>query len=347
MEIDQNHNRNNFLQSDEWKKFQKAAGRKTFFISSDDLSASIVEHKLPIIGKYFYVPRGPVIQMTNDELQMTNFFEKIIDLAKNNNIGWVRIEPEDEKAWRLIKKNIKHKILKAPHDMQPKENFVIDIAKAEEELLSGMKQKTRYNLKLSQRLGVSVKVVSSSNCHPEFNSGSLEIPDQVRNDKKYYINKFIDLIKLTENRKDIKFHSASYYQKMIEIIPENILKLYIAEYKGKIIATNLVIFYGDTATYLHGATDDEYRNVMAPYLLQWQAIKDAKKLGYKFYDFGGIKTTNNESSWAGITKFKLGFSPNTKTTVFPGSYDIVINNCKYLSYKIFSLFFGFYSKLIR
>ncbi len=74
-------------------------------------------------------------------------------------------------------------------------------------------------------------------------------------------------------------HPESYYRKMFETIPAEILKLYMAEYENKIIAANIVIHYGNTATYLHGASDNEYRNVMAPYLLQWQAILDAKKAG--------------------------------------------------------------------
>jgi lipid II:glycine glycyltransferase (peptidoglycan interpeptide bridge formation enzyme) len=169
--------------------------------------------------------------------------------------------------------------------------------------------------------------------------------------KKYYIDKFIELVSLTAKRKRISFHSGNYYRKMIETIPGEILKLYVAEYKDKIVAANLVVFYGDTATYLHGATDDEYRNVMAPYLLQWQAIKDAKKAGCLQYDFGGVKKISplpltpspggrgwlekpgEGNSWSGITKFKLGFAPNTEPVIFPGSYDIIIDKKKYYLYR--------------
>ena len=128
---------------------------------------------------------------------------------------------------------------------------------------------------------------------------------------------------------------------MLETIPGEIVKLYVAEYNNKIIAANLVVFYGDTAIYSHGATDDEYRNVMAPYLLQWQAILDAKEKGCKLYDFGGVKTgdrrqaTWDRNSWKGITRFKLGFSPQTQPIEFSGSYDIVIDKFKYASYLLF------------
>jgi len=71
---------------------------------------------------------------------------------------------------------------------------------------------------------------------------------------------------------------------------------------------------------------------MAPYLLHWQAIKDAKAKGFKNYDFGGVSDDNEK--WKGITKFKLGFSESTRPIKFPGSYDIVINKKNYILYRI-------------
>jgi lipid II:glycine glycyltransferase (peptidoglycan interpeptide bridge formation enzyme) len=91
---------------------------------------------------------------------------------------------------------------------------------------------------------------------------------------------------------------------------------------------------------LHGASGNEHRNVMAPHILHWQAILDAKERGCRFYDFGGVKISNKEqaaigksNSWEGITRFKLGFSQKTKPVVFPGSYDIVINQWRYWLYR--------------
>lgn len=328
-----------FLQSQEWRKFQEAAGKSTFHLNlphpgpllegEGDFGfwANIIEHKLPIAGKYFYIPRGPVIKIPNNKSQISNntkiknsniktFFSEIIKLAKENKAGWIRIEPCDSQILDLIRDN--WRVVKAPHDMQPKEVFVIDIKKSEEELLNDMKQKTRYNIKLAEKKGVKVvtsnKITGNSDC----------------------VEEFLKLIRQTEKRKGINFHEDEYYRKMIETIPENMLKLYCAEYDGKIIAANLVIFYGKTATYLHGATCDEYRNVMAPYLLQWQAIKDAKKAGYEYYDFGGVRTdklTSNKD-WSGITKFKLGFSQSAKPIEFSGSWDIIISPARYWSYRV-------------
>ncbi len=352
-----------FLQSEEWRKFQEAAGKRTFHLDLPHPNpllkgegefgfwANIVEHTLPIIGKYFYVPRGPIMKLDPSALLgMTN----IIDLAKKEKAGWIRFDPESGEILEILRNldidGNKLKITKAPHDMQPKEIFMIDISKSEEELLSEMKSKTRYNIKLAEKK--EVRIVTSDN-KQEIN--------------KKYIKELIRLVDLTANRKGVKFHPGEYYRKMIETIPGEILKIYIAEYNNKVIAANLVIFYENIAIYLHGATDDEFRNIMAPYLLQWQAIKDAKNAGCKFYDFGGVKTEISNSpnclisnkipnlndqidkntkykildtkynSWSGITKFKLGFSQIAKPIEFPGSYDIVISSFKYCLYKIFQL----------
>ena len=290
-----------FLQSKEWRKFQESVGRKTFLIDSNEIYASIIEHKLPIVGKYFYIPRGP-----------EKFSDEILKLAKENKAGWIRFDPVNEEILNKIKTwTLDVQVRKAPHDMQPREIFVINITKSEEELLANMKSKTRYNIKLAQKHGIKIS-----------------------NDKnKEHIDEFLRLVKIMAKRQGIAVHPDEYYRKMVENIPTENLKLYAAEYDGKIIAAIIAVFYNKTAAYLHGASDDKYKNLMAPYLLQWQAIKDAKAAGCEKYDFGGIKTGGN-NSWAGITKFKLGFSPNTKLIEFPGSYDIIVNPIKYSAYRI-------------
>ena len=309
----------NFLQSEQWRKFQESVGRKTFHLENDNFRANIILHTLPLVGRYFYLPRGPIMSCIMKHEAFSKQIQELIKLAKENKAGWIRIEPENEKILNLIKKNIKYKTIKAPHDMQPKETFVIDIAKSEEEILAGMKSKTRYNIKLAEKKEVRIK--------------KREVSGE-------YVEDFLRLSKIMAERQGIVIHDESYYRKMFEVIPNAILKLYVAEYKGVIIVANIVIFYGDTCIYLHGASDDKYKNLMAPYLLQWQAIKDAKAVGYAKYDFGGgkIRSKNKEArskknSWEGITRFKLGFSPNTETVEYPGCYDIIINQKKYWLYR--------------
>lgn len=308
-----------FLQSVEWGKFQESFSRKTFNIDGENCWANIIEHELPVVGKYFYIPRGPIISISNQIPNADDQIKKSIlslkDLAGKNNIGWIRFDANDSNILKILSKNFRVK--KAPHDMQPKEIFVIDITKSEEALLAEMKSKTRYNIKLSQKNKVTI----------------FEIHNLDSTAQNKYVEKFIELVKITAKRNKITPHADEYYRKMFKTIPEENLKLYLAEYDDKVIAANVVAFYGKVATYLHGASDNEYRSIMAPYLLQWQAILDAKTAGCEAYDMGGIKTEGS-GSWAGITRFKTGFSTMTKPLEFPGSYDIVLNPFKYNLYKI-------------
>lgn len=300
-----------FLQSDEWRKFQESVGRKTYNIADENFFCNIIEHNLPIVGKYFYIPRGPVVSK-----QGANNKERIgelITLAKDNNAGWIRIEPATDEILDNIRRNTSSKITKAPHDMQPKELFIIDITKPEEQLLSEMKSKTRYNIKVAKKHNVTVT--------SEQGAGNNE-----------NIIEFLRLTKIMAKRQGIATHSEEYYRAMCE--KSSCIKIYTAKYQGKIVAANLVVFFGNMCTYLHGASDDSYRNVMAPYLLQWQQILDAKAASCERYDFGGVKINSTGGrSWAGVTRFKQGFSPNTKPTEFPGSYDIIISPVKYWLYR--------------
>jgi lipid II:glycine glycyltransferase (peptidoglycan interpeptide bridge formation enzyme) len=333
---------NEFLQSKAWSKFQEAFGRNTFFLAEENFSACLIEHILPVVGKYFYGPRGPLFSVEtektifNDQFPISNEFsnhndqikkgiQKVIELANSNNASWVRIEPENEEMLEIIKKNLQElglEIRKAPYDVQPKEIFKIDISKNEEQLLSEMKPKTRYNINLARKKGVEILSCgkNSLSCMP------IEMD-------------FLKLTREMAKRQGIVAHPQEYYKKMIQTLPSEMLKIYAAQYEGKIIATNLVLFFGDTATYLHGASGNENRNVMAPFLLHWQAILDAKEKGMKYYDFGGVKIQDTRykiqdtNPWEGITNFKLGFSVVAEAKIFPGTYDIIINSRAYGLYK--------------
>ncbi|NIP32988.1 peptidoglycan bridge formation glycyltransferase FemA/FemB family protein, partial [Candidatus Saccharibacteria bacterium] len=118
-------------------------------------------------------------------------------------------------------------------------------------------------------------------------------------------------------------HPKSYYKKILESLG-SMAEVWFAEYKGKVIAANLMIFWGNTVLYLHGASSRDHKNVMAPYLLHWELIKRAKADGYKYYDFWGIAPPDSPNHpWAGITRFKKGFGGTE--VKYPGTFDLAIN----------------------
>lgn len=332
-----------FLQSAHWEDFQQSLGRKVIRIENQAASALLIEHRLPLVGSYFFVPRGPILKITNNKLQDTNkaripnskisgfsgsgkagqfsifnqFINELITQAMNENVRWIRVEPQNDEDLKLIKEALKGKypIKKSYKNHEPAQTIMLDLKKSEEEILAGMKSKTRYNIRLAKKKGVDIV--------------------ESRDPKDFRI--FSDLVETTSKRDKVASHPASYYIKMIETIGDSALKLYLAKYKNKTIAGVLISFSGKVATYLHGASSDEHRNVMAPHLLQWEAMKKAKKLGCEKYDLGGVKIVENKSGrylrWEGITRFKLGFCPDCQPVIFPGCWDIVLDKYKYRLYR--------------
>lgn len=292
-----------FLQSEEWLQFQEAAGKEVIRISQDDFSVKGIAHTLPMVGTYLYTPRWPMEEIRNE-------LEVVIARAREKKAAWIRIEPTTEVLLEEVKKALSYKIVKAPHDMQPREHFIIDIAKTEEELLAAMKSKVRYNIRLAEKKAVKVFVTR----------------------ERRYQEAFFALIDATAKRQHILPHPRSYYEKYFSVFSEAMCELWVAEYQGKVLAANIVLFYGAVTTYLHGGTSDEHRDVMAPVLLQWAQIREAKKRGCTVYDFGGVNMNQEKNGWEGITRFKTGFSPETTPTMYPGSYDIILDVNKYWLY---------------
>lgn len=326
-----------FLQSENWLAFQASVGKEIVRFSSDGFVANGIIHQLLLVGKYLYIPRGPISE--NVESDMLNFkksVEDLIALAKEKNAKWIRIEPQIEETLQKMKEVFDGKTVRASHDMQPKEIFVMDITSDEEILMAQMKPKTRYNIRLAEKHGVKAFATR---------------------DEKYK-QAFFDLISATSDRKEIVPHPRAYYEHFFSVFPAEICQLFVAEYNGEILAANILITFEGRAIYLHGGSSSIHRGVMAPYLLQWEQIRYAKEQGCREYDFGGVHTEDNREemqdegekkmkskkspithhssiithAWDGITRFKKGFSPQTTVTVFPGSYDMVLDSKAYFLY---------------
>jgi len=282
-----------FLQSSAWLDFQKSLGRKVWQIKG----VNVIKHNLPFGRSYLYSPRlRPAERDFGGQARFEEFLTKIKKIAKKENAIFFKIEPEEVNE-RLLKKFG----FKKSHDIQPRKTLILDITKSEQELLNQMHYKTRYNIGLAEKKGIKIK-----------------------KDKKLFKD-FWRLIQETTKRDRFRPHPKEYYQKMLEIPG---VELFVAIYKNKVMAANIVVFYEKTAIYLHGASDYHYRNLMAPHLLQWEQIKEAKKRGCIEYDFWGI----DEKKWPGVTRFKRGFGGHEVT--YPGAYDLVFQPIWYRIYKI-------------
>jgi len=314
-----------FLQSWEWGEFQKEYGRNVMRAAVMDKNEiaygwQMIEMTLPLGMKYWYVPRPVKFPISN--FQFPIFFEKVIEFAKKEKAIFIRVDGGGDDLGKFGFKSVDISI-------QPKEEFIIDITKPAEQLLADMKPKTRYNIRVAEKHGVIIKAPSPPTPLP---IGERVAVGQVRG-----IDEFYNLIQKTSERQGIRSHPREYYKKMFEVLcKDGMAKLYAVEYNGKIVAANLMTYFGKMATYLHGGSDDEYKFVMAPYLLQWRSILDAKKEGCQYYNFGGVSL--EKKSWEGITRFKTGFSPTTEFTEYGEVWDFPVKGFLYSIYKLLKNF---------
>jgi len=298
-------NNGSFLQSWSWGEFQESLGRQIWPIEMEGLRGLIIKHDLPLGKSYLYCPRGPIGEISKDKFQ--RFLVEVKKIAQQEKSIFFKIEPDNRDCpldtvleARTVSKGQSLSI-------QPAKTLVLDISKTEEELLSQLHQKTRYNIRLAQRKGVIIEQASDNKA----------------------TDTFLDLLKQTAKRDKFHLHPQGYYQKMLEVLgSKGMVKLFLAKYQNKIIATNLICFFGQTATYLHGASDYNFRQLMASHLLQWQAICQAKSQGLKYYDFWGI----DEKKWPGVTRFKKGFTGQEIT--YPGAFDLVFQPVWYQVYNL-------------
>lgn len=294
-----------FLQSPEWEELQRQLGRKTWRVQD----ILLVRHDVPYGFNYVYCPR-PIF---SDDKPLNTFLDEATKVTKSVKPIFLKIDPVSPLS--AISYH-----LKASVPLQPRRTTILDITKPEEQLLAGMHEKTRYNIRLAERKEVHITPLLYNDASSDFAV-------------------FWKLLEETAKREGFHTHTKEYYEKLAGIKRgENISnELFFARYNGTIVASALVNFYKDPvtgvrhATYLHGASSREYREVMAPHLLHWRIMRDAKQRGCATYDFWGI----DEKKWPGLTRFKLGFGGTI--VEYPPSVEIPIR----------TLWYGIYSMIKR
>jgi len=306
-----------FLQSWIWGDFQKAAGFQISRLkitkkSSGDLLAVclLLERKLPFRKTYWYAPWGPVLKngLSGEErFLVLHLLRTNAPILSKNNPIFLRIEPHHEKN------DEEGKILTRGHfadigmGVQPKDTLILDLRQSEDDLLRGMHSKTRYNIRIATRHGVTV----SENTNEEGCKTFMAMAQEI------------------QKRGDFRYHLPSYYQKMLEVLgSEQQIRLLVASHGNEPLAAGIFIKFGKVYTYAHGASFKKKAHVMAPHLLHWEAILRAKKEGFGSYDFFGIAPNESpQHPWAGISRFKRGFGGQEKN--FVGAADGIFDLTQY------------------
>jgi peptidoglycan pentaglycine glycine transferase (the first glycine) len=295
-----------FLQTTEWLEFQKEVGHKIWRFDDGKIKANIIKLGLPMGKSMLYIPHGPEIDFEHVRGGLKNelggFVTYLKDLAKEEGAIFVKMEPISDVVIELLyRKGFK----RSSKQIQPYKTVVLNLELSEDELLSQMHQKTRYNIKVAEKNGVTIK-----NSH-DFES-------------------FWKLLNKTTKRDRFSSHPRSYYEKLLNHFKSGNVKaeLVMSYQEDKPVAGALILIQGETGYYLHGASDYDYRNLMAPYALHWEIVKHLKGIGIKHYDLWGI----DANKWPGVTRFKLGWGGVQKE--FPGSFDLIVSRPWYWTYSL-------------
>lgn len=292
--------RRNLWQHPIWEKFQESIGRKTWAVETDGAYALIVQHKMPFGLNWLEVPRGPLFE---NEKSLSEILRKIKEIGRNEKSVFVRLSSYKP----MIVADPSTSLGMTTHDHHPQTSLVIDLDQSEEEILAQMKPKGRYNIKVAEKHGVTVS-----------QSKDVDV--------------FYQILSKTGNRDGFGIHPKSYYENMMKSLGDNALLL-LAKYQDKMIAGGIFVYLDEWGIYYYGASDYDYRNIMAPYLIQWEAIKETKKRGCKHYDFLGIAPENQKKHpWAGVTEFKKKFGG--RVVEYPKAQVIILRPFWYFLYRI-------------
>jgi lipid II:glycine glycyltransferase (peptidoglycan interpeptide bridge formation enzyme) len=296
-----------FLQSGFWGSFKERFGwsARSFLVSWETPSAPPRRVSLPLLAlhrplgfgvSFAYVPWGPEPpwgpeDSPGDEAKtaMLHSLAEDIKALLPENTAFIRFDP----PWHSEGADAPAPSLRAPFfrsaaDVQSPDTVLVDLTAEEDAILDRMKSKGRYNIRLAFRRGALVR---------SGGAGELE--------------QFYALYQATAKRDGISIHAPSYYQALFDHCagyPGQELRLYLADYGGRPLAAAIVLFRKSAATYLYGASSNEDRNVMAPYAVQWQAMRDAKAYGCAEYDLFGIPpNADPDHPMSGLYRFKTSF----------------------------------------
>ncbi len=298
------------LQSWEWGEFRQAQGHKVIRLGVYQKNRLVqvfqaTFHRLPHLPYSIgYLPKSLLPGQ-----EVIDFLKKI---GGQNKVIFIKLEPNIE-AEEGSRKKLEKLGLTPGKSLFTKYTSVIDLTVSEEELLAGFKSKTRYNIRLAQKHGVKIQ---------EDNS-----------DKAF--NDYLKLLFETTDRQGFYAHDKKYHREQWQALkPSDIPHLFTAAYQGEILAAFLLFVFNDTLYYPYGASSREHKELMAPNLLMWEAIKFGKSQGCAKFDLWGDTEPNPAPThpYFGFHRFKEGFSP--RLVEFVGTYDLVINPTLYQLYKM-------------
>jgi len=294
-------------------------------------AALILERKAFRGLSVMYVPKGPILQDWSDDQLRQRVLSDLENFAKESGAVHIKIDPDivigrgvpgevDEEPvpqGKLIEGEFSARgWLFSSDQIQYRNTFLIDLRQEEDQLMNRMKSKTRYNIRLASRKGITIRYGEDA-------------------DLEYLYNMYAD----TSLRGGFTIRGEEYYNYLwqtflgedLDSEIDAIAQPIIAEFDGKPVAAAVMFRFGGRAWYLHGMSLPEHSDKMATYLIQWEGMRWAKENGCVSYDMWGAPDQfNSDDSMWGVYRFKRGFGGEVTRTI--GAWDFPVKPILYQAY---------------
>ncbi len=300
-------------------------------------AAALVLHRNIGIGGFarqmgvMYVPKGPMLDWNDAPLRM-RVLQDLKEYAQKHAAIFIKIDPDLEIGSGVPGATGSHETqlgstvmdqLKAggwqfsEEQVQFRNTVLVDLRPAEADLLASMKQKTRYNINLAMRKGVTVRL------------GSLA-------DLSMLFRMYAE----TSVRDGFIIRNEAYYQQVWSSFMANqptlqadqpLAEALVADVDGTPVAGAIIFQFARKAWYLYGMSSMAHRDKMPNYLLQWEVIKRCKAAGCSTYDLWGApdKFVESDPLW-GVYRFKEGLGGTVQRNL--GAWDLPTNRMLYRLY---------------
>lgn len=298
-------NEKTFCQSWNWGEFNKTMGDSFWRLgiyNNNDLVAIAQILKIKARrGTFIFVPHGPIFKEQKQEKEIiATLLEHLKKLGKEHNADFIRLAPllERTKENMDIFKGLGFRT--APIHMHPELTWELGLTDSEDKILANMRKTTRYLIKQGEK-----------------NPGVVIEKSQSYSD----LEAFEEVYKITADRHSFVPFSMKYLKNELESFAgDDEIVIFSGKYSGEIVASAMVIYWKGGAFYHQGASSLKYPKIPVSYLVQWEAIKEAKKRGCKTYNFWGIAPESELEAkenhpWKGLSLFKKGFGGYKKEYV--------------------------------
>jgi lipid II:glycine glycyltransferase (peptidoglycan interpeptide bridge formation enzyme) len=260
------------------------------------VAALFLSRRVAGLGDLWYAPKGPGVTTADALLDMVPWGPAPAGAFV------VKVEPEvlagaDLARWRGAG------IVKSPADIQSsRATILVDLRHDEESLLASFKSKTRYNIRLAQRRGVTVVDRAVDSAHGDV---------------------LHRLMLQTNDRNGISTRPRAYFEDCWSRLGSRDQgRFFFALHDGEVLAGAFIAYLGRRGWYKDGGSSRRSSNLMAPYLLQWEVMRSLRQRGVESYDLVAVPRPAELADthpFAGLHRFKSGF--NEKVTEFVGVWD--------------------------